>query len=67
MLSSKICTAKESRKIDFFPKKNNKDYCGEKTTLISIDLSLPHGFNIDDLFSDFNNTFPVFRYRNFKI
>ena len=39
----------------------------KKTALISVDLSLAHGFNIDDLFADFDNTFPFFRNGNFKI
>ena len=48
-------------------KKRIENIFFEKTALISVDLSLAHGFNIDDLFTDFNNTFPVFRNGNFKI
>ena len=55
------------KKVFYLLKKRIENIVVEKTALISVDLSLPHRFNIDDLFADFNNTFPVFRNGNFKI
>ena len=39
----------------------------EKTALTLVDFSLAHGFNIDNLFADFDNAFLFLRNGNFKI